>query len=94
MAEKPTKKNNVCSKLLLCNMALSVFNSLTLMPVMYERKAGYKGKQHGEMKLRNPAPNAKKILISDISTSPTIQYICLFYQTMGQTMRDVYVKDL
>jgi hypothetical protein len=32
--------------------------------VIYERNAGYKGKVHGDTKLRNPAPKAKNIFKS------------------------------
>jgi hypothetical protein len=66
MAEKPTKKKKVCNKLLFCSIAFSVFNSLTDTPVIYDKKAGYKGKLHGEINDKKPAPNAKNTLISDI----------------------------
>jgi hypothetical protein len=37
---------------------------------MYDRNAGYRGRQHGEIKLINPAPNARNIFTSDILTLP------------------------
>jgi hypothetical protein len=37
---------------------------------MYDKKAGYSGKQHGEINDKNPAPNAKKRFKSVISSNP------------------------
>ena len=37
---------------------------------MYERKAGYNGKQHGEIKLSTPAPKAKKRFTSSNNFHP------------------------
>ncbi len=31
---------------------------------MYDKNAGYSGRVHGEIKLKNPAPKAKNTLIS------------------------------
>ncbi len=36
------------------------------MPVIYDKKAGNSGNTHGDINDKNPAPNAIKILISDI----------------------------
>jgi hypothetical protein len=30
-----------------------------LTPVIYDKKAGYSGRQHGEINDRNPAPKAR-----------------------------------
>src|SRR5699024_300950 len=65
MLEKPTKKKIVCNKLLRFNVLFSSVISLTLIPVMYDKNAGNNGNTHGEIKDKNPAPNAKNILTSD-----------------------------
>lgn len=45
---------------LLLTKCLLCFKSLTDIPVMYERNAGYKGKEHGDTNDNSPAPNARK----------------------------------
>ena len=48
-----------------CSIPFSDFSSSNVIPVMYDKNAGYSGRVHGEMKLKNPAPKAKNTLISD-----------------------------
>jgi hypothetical protein len=43
--------------------------------VIYDRNAGYKGKQQGDINERNPAPNAKSKLISDIMHNSRNMYL-------------------
>lgn len=44
----------------------SSFSSFTDIPVIYERNAGYKGRAQGEIKDKNPAPKARKILTCSV----------------------------
>ncbi len=60
--EKPKRNSIVWTIAFLLNIPLSSFNSSKETPVMYERKAGYKGSEHGEINDNNPAPNAKNKL--------------------------------
>jgi hypothetical protein len=64
--ENPIRKKMVCSRLFLLSLLLSSCTSLTLIPVIYDKKAGNRGNTHGETKDKKPAPKAIKILISDI----------------------------
>ncbi len=57
---------------------------------MYDKNAGYNGRQQGEMKLRNPAPKAMNTFKSVISTTPEIDSFFFpysFYQ-------NIMIKDI
>lgn len=62
--EKPMRNISVCKMLFMLNIAFSSFISLTLIPVIYERNAGYSGSTQGDINDKNPAPNAANILTS------------------------------
>src|SRR5699024_11088299 len=54
--ENPSKNKIVCNIALLESFVLSLFSSLTLIPVIYDKNAGNNGRTHGEIKDKNPAP--------------------------------------
>jgi len=60
--EKPERNRMVWTIAFLFKMPFSFFNSSKETPVIYERKAGYKGREQGEIKDNKPAPNAKNKL--------------------------------
>ena len=62
--ENPSRNKMVCNRAFLFIFLFSSFISLTLIPVIYDKNAGYSGRTQGEMKERKPAPKAKKMLIS------------------------------
>lgn len=62
-------------------MPFSDFSSSSVIPVMYDKNAGYSGRVHGEIKLKNPAPKAKNTLISDpIFFNRSLQLLHSSYQ--------------
>jgi|GEM_PF-6994824 len=69
-------KKAVCNSACLWKIPLPSFRSLTETPVMYDRNEGYKGKQHGDTKDRNPAPKASHTVKSAALTphSPFFHY--------------------
>src|SRR5699024_3144039 len=64
--ENPSKNKIVCNIALLESFVLSLFSSLTLIPVIYDKNAGNNSRTHGEIKNKNRAQNPIKIHTSSI----------------------------
>lgn len=75
--ENPTRNKIVCKKAFLLKIPFPSFRSLMETPVIYERKAGYKGREQGEINDKRPAPNARNKLICSKKIPP----YCLFSST-------------
>src|SRR5699024_7418925 len=73
--ENPHKKRIVCKNAFFLNIPRSSFSSLTVIPVIYERKAGYNGSAQGEINDKKPAPNATNKLICSIKSSRPLYQI-------------------
>ncbi|CAI8927056.1 hypothetical protein EMIT0180MI3_30015 [Priestia megaterium] len=49
---------------------------------MYDKKAGYKGKQQGEINDKNPAPNAKNKFKSPTFPTSLFLFFLFFFVTI------------
>lgn len=79
MVENPNRKNKVWYMPRLRMTFLSFLSSSIDIPVIYDKNAGYNGSVQGEIKLKNPAPNARNKLIS-LATIVTLS-LCSPYLT-------------
>src|SRR5699024_6633139 len=75
--ENPSKNKIVCNIALLESFVLSLFSSLTLIPVIYDKNAGNNGRTHGEIKDKNTAPNAINIPTYSVIHPPLLPLYCI-----------------
>lgn len=81
-------------------MPRSAFNSWTIIPVIYDRKAGYKRNVKGEINDKSPAPNARNKVTCSKALTPTFwindSYTINIGNICGETMqlKSINVKDI
>jgi len=76
-------------KSLLFNITWPSLSSLIVMPVIYERNAGYRGSAQGDIKDKKPAPNARKRLTCSKNLSPSLNEFITRSTNIGYNCEEI-----